>query len=153
LVQLKQPAEAVELLQKALTLDPSHALSHESLWRALLAAGRHVEALAALRTACRALPQNCTLKQNLVFFLATAPQVDRTALQDALAGIQECCTSQPDDPENFNALGLAYAAAGDFPHAIEHAQHALALAQAQNKGELAARINTFLEAYRAGRRP
>jgi Flp pilus assembly protein TadD len=74
-------------------------------------------------------------------------------LQQAIALAKGCCERQPNNPERFDALGIVYAAARDFPRAMDAARRAYALAQAQRRTDLAAQIGARLQAYQAGRWP
>jgi hypothetical protein len=53
-------------------------------------------------------------------------------------------------PECVDTLGIAYAAVGDFPQAIQAAQRAARLAESSGRHELVTQINRRLELYRAG---
>ena len=153
LPRVGQPDEGLKLVREALELDPSFIPAHRLLWQLLAAAGRSEEAIAALRTACQLLPEDDSLKCQLAVLLATNPRASATTLQQAIDLAKGCCERQPNNPERFDALGIVYAGAHDFPRAIDAARRAYALAQTQRRTDLAAQIGARLQAYQAGHWP
>ena len=79
--------------------------------------------------------------------LATTPQLGAAAAREAVALAQQCCTMEPDLPESFDVLGMAYAAAGDSGKAIEAARRAFTLARTQGNTRLAQQIAQRLQSY------
>ncbi len=146
----RQPHEAVPLLRRALALDPQNQMAHQTLWSALAAAGREGEALAALWAAHRALPDSKTIATRLAFMLATTPLGAAQSAADALRLAEQSCRVPPVQPEDLDALAAACAAAGDFQRAVETADQALELAQAQGNHRLAEEITERLRRYAAG---
>jgi tetratricopeptide (TPR) repeat protein len=153
LSQFGRHDEAIGMARQALQIDPAFAPAHQLLWKLLAATRRSGEALAALRAACAALPGDIALKRQLVVMLVNSARPDAAGVQQALDLARECCQREPKVAENFDALGMARAAAGDFAGAADAAQQAIALAQAQGQMNLAGRIAARLQAYQAGRRP
>jgi arylsulfatase A-like enzyme/Flp pilus assembly protein TadD len=153
LTQLNGHEESIRLLRRALQIDPRFAPAHQYLWQVLAALQRRDEAIAALRAACRALPDDLSLKRTLAALLASQARDDPAAGDEAIRIATECCESEPDNAQNFDMLGKAHAAVGDFASAIEAASHALSLAQSQGRDELAGRIAGRLQAYQAGQQP
>lgn len=150
-LHMGQHRKAMTLLQEALQHDPGFAPAHRLLWQVLLLAGKRVEAINALRAACKALPDDRLLTRHLAGLLATTPQAGRAAAQEAVVLARECCEADPNVPENFDVLAIAYAGTGDFANAIDAARHALFLAENQGRSELAGQIAARLQAYQRGR--
>lgn len=151
LLRTGQYDEVIKLVRWALQRDPTHVSAHQSLWQALNATQHRLEAIAALRTACRALPDNHSFKRHLAALLANTPQLGAKAAHEAIELAKRCCAAEPDLPESFDVLGIAYAAAGDAAKAIESAQRALTLAQTQGNSQLAAQIAQRLRTYQTNR--
>jgi tetratricopeptide (TPR) repeat protein len=151
LPQLGRHGEAVRLVRRALEIDPNHAAGHRFLWQVLLTTGQRVEAISALRAARKALPDDRELKRHLVGLLALAPEAGADAKREAIRLAKECCEANAANPENFGVLGVAYAATGDFPNAIEATRRAGSLADAQGKAALANIFAVQLQAYEQGR--
>lgn len=145
------PREATTLLRRALEQDPAYGPAHQVLWQALIADGQRLAAIEALRQACRVTPSELSLQRHLAGLLATTPQLGSAGQAEALELAERLVRSDPDAPENLDALGLAHAANGDFARACELARQALALAQQQGKLPLAEQIALRLRAYEAGR--
>jgi cytochrome c-type biogenesis protein CcmH/NrfG len=59
----------------------------------------------------------------LIFFGGGGESAEDVLLDDAQARVE----SQPNDPESYEELASAYAAAGDYPQAIDAAERAVAL--------------------------
>jgi arylsulfatase A-like enzyme/tetratricopeptide (TPR) repeat protein len=142
--------EAIDLLKKAIECDATFAPAHRVLWQLLLSRAGRTEAIAALRSACEALPDDVALRRNLAGLLATTPKAGPGASQEAIRLAQQCCQAEPNEPENFDVLGIAYASAGDSGHAAEAARKALELAEEQGRSDLAAQIVARLQAYQRG---
>ena len=144
-------AEAVKLARQALQYDPAYAPAHRVLWRALVLARQNTEAISALRTACRVLPDDWVLRRQLAALLATTPQAGPAGIREAVRLAQQCCAAQPDAPQNFEVLAGVYAANGNFAGAVETARRALALAESQGYDELASELRIRLQVYQSSR--
>ncbi|HVP13521.1 MAG TPA: sulfatase-like hydrolase/transferase [Phycisphaerae bacterium] len=152
LSQMGRHEEAVKLLQETLRDTPKSAAAYQTLGRALVAAHRGAEAVDALRAACRALPNDLSLKSALAGLLLRATGLRAPEAKEALNLARECSEADPDSPDHADLLASALAASGDLDNAIAAAARALSLAQSQGKAELATHIEAHLQALRA-RRP
>jgi tetratricopeptide (TPR) repeat protein len=151
LLQTGRLDEAVPHLQKALQINPGNAQAHNNLGNAFLQKENVTEAIAHFQQAIQLEPADPWLKNNLAWLLATGPQaplrdgkkaVELATQADELAG--------GDDPTTLHTLAAAFAEAGRFPEAVETAQRALHLAEAQSKTGLAGQLQSELKLYQAG---
>ena len=149
LVETKRPDEAVKFLRQALERDPAHQRSHHLLWQVLVTMQRFDEAITALRAACQALPTDLSVKRPLAMLLSNRAQAVPGAVREAGEIARACCSLEPTNPENYDVLGMACAAAGDFAGAVQAARQALQLAQSQNRADLAGQIAQRLQSYEA----
>jgi len=153
LAETKRFEEAEKLLYEAVKQDPLYTPAYDGLSRILIQNNLRPEAIALLRQAARALPQETDLQRRLIMLLATTPPRAGGAPDEAVVLAQALCERFADDAENWDTLGLAHAARNDLASAVAAAEKGLALAQEQKQAEPAARIRKHLEAYQAGRRP
>ena len=151
LLQLRQPAEGFELLRKALRFDPKYLPAHRSLVQALLLSGSPGEAIQALRRAHEALPGDNEMTLRLAWMLATASRNELRDPTEAVRLAREVCRAQAPAADCLLVLAAAHAGTGDFAQAVETAQHALSLADANGDVATAQRIQEHLRQYESGR--
>ncbi len=137
LLDCRQPRDALEPLQRAVTLAPGFARARENLGQALILLGRHQEAVEQLQLAVRCEPQSATVRMKLAHALAGAGKAeeadavyeqafglapDRRRLAEAgehlRAGrVRECehiCRELLEkNPDDVNALRLLAKVAGE----------------------------------------
>jgi tetratricopeptide (TPR) repeat protein len=101
------PAEAVELLERAIAIDRSSDLAFTNLGAARLAMNDATGAVEAYRGALRLAPGNADYLKNLA--LALREQGDLAGAEQVL---RDGLAIRPDDPELLLALGLTGLAAG-----------------------------------------
>jgi protein O-mannosyl-transferase len=151
LIQQGRLDEAILQLQKSLEIKPGYAPAHNNLGIALLKLGRLDEAIAHFKKSLEIRPDQVEIQNNLAWLLATSPQaslrngslaVELAQRANQLAGAK--------NPNFLCTLAAAYAEAGRFSEAVETAQRALPLAEAQYNTALADDIQTQLKLYQAG---
>ena len=95
-------------------------------------------------------PKDNSILNNFAWVLATSP---KDKLRDGKRAVELAAkaTSLPggDVPIVLRTLAAAYAESGDFPKAIETAQHAIDLSTAQNNTSLLATLRHEIELYQA----
>jgi tetratricopeptide (TPR) repeat protein len=144
--------EAVKQLSAAARLAPSWPDTHARLGVALAAAGRTREALLQYREALRLKPDQPVVLNNLAWLLATHPQSEFRSGREAVELAERACTATSrKQPIFIGTLAAAYAEAGQFDKAVEAAQQARALAEAQGQKEIATRNQQLLELYQRGK--
>lgn len=111
-----RPLEAIAALQRATSLDPSHAPSWNNLGYLLYTVQRDPGAIPALQKAVSLDGNNARYRRNLGFALFAAGRPT-----DA----QEAFRAAGPPAEMWYNLGVAYQLAGDAPAAREHFERAL----------------------------
>lgn len=101
------PAEAVDLLERAIAIDRSSDLAFTNLGAARLAMNDAIGAVEAYRGALRLAPGNADYLKNLA--LALREQGDLAGAEQVL---RDGLAIRPDDPDLLMALGLTHLAAG-----------------------------------------
>jgi len=115
--------EATAEYRRALELKPDYARAHNNLAAILLQTGRGEEAIGHLEQALALDPANAEAHRNL-----GAGRQQQGRMTDAIAEYERAVAlTGRADPAVLDALGAAYAAAGQFAKAIEAAEAALAL--------------------------
>jgi len=125
--QLKagQFAEAVDLLDRARTLDPSDPQTRLNLALALQGAGRHTEALQHFIALQKETPDSPA-----PFLYATASLLALGKPEDALGVAKEACRSAPESPQALYVHGQALLALSRLPQAEQAFASALQYAPA-----------------------
>ena len=144
-------ANAIFHYQKAVELAPNYAKAHGNLGNALLDEGRTREAIAAFETALTIRPDYQIILNNLAWVLATNPD---PSLRDGpravvLAG-EASKAADGKNPLFLRTLAAAYAEAGRFPDAVQTAQSALELPEAEGDKAQRDALRAELELYRSG---
>lgn len=125
---------------------------HISAAGLLVQLGRTSEAIAHYRAALVLAPDQPTALNNLAWLLATDSEATNRDASEALtlAG-RACSLTGRQEPVFLGTLAAAYAEAGDFSNAVEHAQSALALAESTGNHEIAEKNRSLLQLYQSGR--
>ncbi len=143
--------EAIAQYREALRINPSDADAHTDLGNALLQQGRTGEAIEEMQKAIDIQPAVAVHQNNLAWILATARQA---SLRDAPKAIQLAMKavqiSGGNNPAILRTLAVAYAGMGDFSNAVQTAQNALHLAEAQSNTILADALRREIKLYEAG---
>lgn len=143
-------AAAVPHLARALALDPGNAQAHYNLAVALRQQGKSAEAVRHFQQALQA-GESAVVLADLATILATTP--DAAVRDPALAvryAQRAVALAGRADLRALDALAAAYAAAGDFPHAVETGEAALRLASDAVAVAVAARRGEALPSNAAG---
>jgi tetratricopeptide (TPR) repeat protein len=150
-IQSRRLDEAITEYQKGLHIDPNYAPAYYPLGAALEARGRFGEAIAAYQIAAQLNPSDLPARLNLAWLLATAPDA---SLRDGGKALELARQADLQTGSNnmviLHTLAAAYAETGKFPEAVEAAQHALRLAEAQSNSALANALKTELSFYQVG---
>jgi Tfp pilus assembly protein PilF len=143
--------EAIAHYRQALKIYPDYANAHNNLALALQSEGRIDEAINHYLCSLRLGPDPTPLN-NLAWLRATQQDPNFRDPNEAVRlALKACEMTGYDDPELLDTLAAAYAAAGDFPRALETAEKALKLAEAVGWNDLAGEISERLQLYKAGK--
>jgi tetratricopeptide (TPR) repeat protein len=143
--------EAITHFQKALEIEPGAAVARYSLGVALVRNGRLEEAITQYQKALQLTPSDPTIQNSLAWLLATCPQSSlRNGGRAVELARQANGLTGGENPVVLRTLAAACAEAGRYSEAVETAQHALRLAQAQSNTALAGALESELKLYQAG---
>ncbi len=143
--------EAMVCFKKALEIKPGYAEARYNLGNAFLRQGRMDEAISCYQKALEIKPDYVEVQNNLAWVLATCPQVSlRNGIEAARLAERANQLTGGKNPVILCTLAAAYAEAGRFPEAIETAQRAIQLAEAQSNTALAGALQSQLKLYQAG---
>jgi Flp pilus assembly protein TadD len=138
--------EAEEQFRRVIRVSPKYAEAHNNLGWLLKDRGAWDEAMASFREAIRHRPGSTMPMLGLAWLLATHPDPSRRQPAEAVRIVEPLTASTQPDWMVFDTLGVAYAAAGRFPEAIEAANRAFDLLTAMRRAEatnVAARAQLF----------
>jgi tetratricopeptide (TPR) repeat protein len=152
LLQAGRLDEAIPHLQKALQLNPGYAKAHNNLGNAFLQKGNEAEAIPHFQRALELEPADPWPKNNLAWILATCPEA---SLRDGKKAVelasQANALTRGGNLTILHTLAAAFAEAGRFSEAVETAQRALYLAEAQSNATLAGKLQYKLKLFQAGK--
>ncbi len=152
LLRLGKNQEAIAHYEQAVRIKPDYATAHNNLGIAFEQAGRLPEAIAQYEQALRIRPDYARACNSLGWLLATNGGSTAQNHEDAIQFATRACElAAGKEPAYLDTLAAAYAAAGRFPEAVTTAQKAIELCRPEGRPELADRIASRLELYRAGR--
>ena len=109
------PRAAAAQIDALIQAQPHNPYFHELKGQALLEAGKPAEAIAPLRHAVSLAP-NPTLIQ-IMLGQALVATSDRTHVDEAMSLLQAAVTREPEAPEAYSQLAMAYGRKGDLAHA------------------------------------
>jgi tetratricopeptide (TPR) repeat protein len=151
LTQKGRVDEAIAHYQKALQIKPNLPEAHMNLGNLFLQQGRMREAIAHFQKALQIEPADPAIQNNLAWLLATCPEASlRNGNKAVELARQANELTGGENPAVLLTLAAAFAETGRFAEAVETAQHALRLAQAQSNTRLAAQLQLELKLYQAG---
>jgi spermidine synthase len=147
-----KPYTAVDHLNHALRQKPDYLEAHNEAAKLHLQLGNHSRAIGHLMEVIKQRPDIAEAHNNLAWLLATSSD-DKIRNPSRAVEFAETASRLTDykNPGTLDTLAAAYAAAGRFHQAIETAEKAIRLAEAQGNKELAAEIQKHLQLYRAGK--
>jgi len=153
LLQQGRTEEAIAHYLEVVRINPAYAAAHYNLGNALLQQGQMGDAIEHLQKALELLPGNVAIQNNLAWVLATAPQASlRNGARAVQLAAQASQSSGGNNPIILHTLAAAYAEAGQFSSAVQTAQKALQLAEAQSNANLATALRREMKLYEAGHR-
>lgn len=141
---------AIAHYRKALELRPDFANAHNNLGNALRQQGKIQQAMHEYEAALKEDPELFLAANNLAWMLATSsdPSVRNGAKAVQLA--EQANDLSGGDPLILHTLAAAYAENGQFAKAVEVAQHALEIAEANGITSLTEALRNKLALYQAG---
>jgi tetratricopeptide (TPR) repeat protein len=145
----RQLTSARAHLIPALQLAPRFPEAHYQFGRLLLAENQPEEGIAQWRTALQLRPGWLPLMNNLAWTLATCRDPACRNPAEAVRLAEQASAADQRNFSFFDTLGAAYAAAGRFPDAAAAARQAVALAEAADQTDAAARFRLRLDLYRS----
>ncbi len=143
--------DAIACFQEALQINPGYTDAHVNLGNAFVQKGRVDEAITHYQKALQIRPADSATQNNLAWILATCPEASlrNGARAVELAG-QANALAGGENPIILHTLAAAFAEAGQFSQAVETAQHALRLAEAQFNTGLAGQLRFEMKFYQEG---
>lgn len=142
-------AQALEPLRRVVRLRPDRADTYYYLGLALSETGQPDEAIAQLEIAAARMPSSPSPLRALAWLLATHPEAGRREPKRAIRLASRATElTEHRDPSALDALGAAYASAGDFERAAEAAEAAAQLAEAAGDRQHSTRIRERVALYR-----
>jgi len=151
LLQKGELDAAISHCRAALSVQPEHAEARINLVVALDQKGQIADAIMNYEKALTISPQSIPAQNNLAWLLATGSNASLRNGNKALELARQA--DQLSSGANLTVrrtLAAAYAEIGQFAKAIELAQGALRLAEAQGDSALAAQLQKEIAIYRAG---
>jgi tetratricopeptide (TPR) repeat protein len=152
LLQVGRPEQADPQFRAALQINPLDAEAHYNLGESLLNEGHTGEAIDHIQEALQLQPANLVIQNTLAWILAAAPQ---SSLRDGARAVQLAAQASQstggNNPVILRTLAAAYAETGQFPIAVQTAQKALQLAQAQSNTALANALPQEIKLYQTRR--
>jgi protein O-mannosyl-transferase len=143
--------EAIIQYRTAIALRPDYANAHNNLANALRQTGRLEEAVHEYEAALKSEPGSILAKNNLAWLLATSSNASvRDGAKAVRLAEQADRLSGGNDPIILHTLAAAYAENRQFPEAVEAAQRALELADANGVTALAESLRSKIALYQAG---
>ncbi len=150
LLQRGKVDEAIVHFQKALQIKPGFEEAHSSLGNALGQKGRVEEAITQFQQALRLQPNDPEVQNSLAWLLATCPEASLRNGDKAVQLAQRANElAGGKNPVVLRTLAAACAEAGRFSEAVETAQFALRLAEAQSNTKLAGALQSEMKLYQA----
>jgi tetratricopeptide (TPR) repeat protein len=146
--------EALDHFQKAILYNPAYPKSYLNAAVALQALGKAGPAFTNYTIALRMEPGSIETLRHLAYLLATCPDTSyRQPQQAILLANRAAILSGNFVPECLQTLAVTYAANSQYSNAVAVNEKALTIAKARCATNLVARLESELQAYRAGKNP
>jgi len=143
--------EAISQYQKAVEIKPDFEDAQMNLGNSFFRQGRMDEAIAQYQKALQIKPDSAEAQNYLAWLLATCPQARlRNGNKAVELAEQASQLTGGGNPFILGTLAAAYAEVGRFSEAVETAQRALRLAEAQPNPGLAGALQSEIKLYQAG---
>jgi protein O-mannosyl-transferase len=154
LLAKREPDEAIAYYKRALAIRPDYAEGYSHLGTAYRASRRYGEAIAEYRKTLRMAPRSLGAQNNLAWLLATCSDVSFRNGEEAIALAEQADKmAGGNNPSILHTLAAAYAESGQSVRAIETANRAKDLAQAQGKQDLVRRLDKEIGMYESSLTP
>lgn len=141
--------QAIKYYIKTLEVSPGNTRVCNKIAFILFAQGKPNQAIDYCRKSLKINPNQLEMMHNLAQLQATNPELPSADIQEAINLSEKLCQiTNNNNPVFLDTLAISYAAAGDFNKAIETAQKAINLANANGKGQLAGQITNRLILYK-----
>lgn len=133
---------------RAVERDPNDAETHDILAGIFYTQKKMSLAIKHWQERLRLRPDDHAAMNNIAWLLATVADANIREPQQAVQLARRAAElTEFLRPSVLDTLAAAYASAGDFENAVQMAEKAIALAEATDQHELAARIQTRLQLY------
>jgi tetratricopeptide (TPR) repeat protein len=143
--------EAIEQFSKAVEIQPENAGAHHNLGVALRRDGRLEEAISELSRTLEIKPDDVLAMNILAFTLATSRDAhQRNGARAAELAQKANELTGGGDPTILCTLAAAYAEAGRFSEAVETAQRAIHVTEAQGNATASKLLEDDVKLYQAG---
>ena len=148
LVHKQKYGQAEQLLLSLIPQRPSFHEVYMQMGDVSLALGKFDQSVDYYRRADQLKPNQPVVLNNLAWLQATRPSLPSRNVEEALSMAWKLCKmSNYRNPNTLDTLAVCYAAAGDFPKAIETAKKAIMLARAAHDTALATKIANRLKLF------
>jgi predicted Zn-dependent protease len=135
------PRGAIGQIDALIQAQPQNPYFHELKGQALLEAGRPAEAIAPLRHAIQLAPNPALIQ--IMLAQALIATRDRARLDEAVPILEKALTKEPESPEAYGHLAMAYGHKNDLARAdLASAQAAFHRGDIKTAREIAARAKT-----------
>jgi predicted Zn-dependent protease len=136
--RFSDPRAALAQIDALIEAQPQNPYFHELKGQTLLEGGKPAEAIAPLRRAAQLAPNPALIE--IMLGQALVESNDPTRLNEAVSVLESSLSREPESPEGFNQLAMAYGRKGDLAHAdLSSAQSALLRGDMKAARMLAAR--------------
>jgi predicted Zn-dependent protease len=135
------PRGAQAQIDALIQAQPQNPYFYELKGQALLEAGRPAEAIGPLRHAVQLAPNPALIQ--IMLGQALVATRDRAHVEEAISILQAAVLREPDSPDAYGHLAMAYGLKNDLPHAdLASAQAAFIRGDIKTARELATRAKT-----------
>ena len=147
--RFSDPHQAAAQIDALIHAQPNNPYFYELKGQALIELGRPAEAIAPLRQAVRLAPQPVLIQVMLAQALIATR--DRAHTEEAIPLLQQVVAREPETPDAYSQLAMAYGHKGDLAHAdLASAQAAFMRGDIKTARELAARAQYTVSRRIAG---
>ena len=140
----KDSQKAIETYNTVLSADPKSVAAHRGRADAYLSLGKQAEAVDDYEQALKNEPKNSGVLNNLAWVLATSPEDElRNGGRAIELAKQACEVTEYKQAHILSTLAAGYAESGDFDHAVDWSQKAVALGADEMKEQLKKELESY----------